>query len=56
LQTQNTTVDVKGSGNADIAVNQSLQVRMVGSGKVRYKGNPMVEKSGSGSGTVEKVD
>lgn len=53
--TQNTTVNMVGSGDVKIAVNQSLTVRMFGSGDVRYMGDPVVKKSGFGSGSVKKV-
>lgn len=57
FSSQNAAVVLTGSGDVDIDAKRSLRVTMVGSGDVRYTGNPPdVEKSGFGSGDVKRVD
>jgi hypothetical protein len=49
-------VKQSGSGNLSISTSESLEVSMHGSGNIRYKGNPNVQKiSHSGSGGVKKA-
>lgn len=51
LATQNTSVDVTGSGDADINVGDSLNAAVHGSGDVHYSGSPKhvyTKKTGSG--------
>ncbi len=45
-------VDVSGSGNAVVNITDDLDVSVSGSGEVQYLGEPNVESSVSGSGTV----
>jgi hypothetical protein len=45
-------VDVTGSGNAVVDVADDLEVSVSGSGEVEYLGEPNVDSSVSGSGTV----
>lgn len=47
-----TTIRVGGSGDITIWVIDSLDVRIMGSGNVRYYGRPAVSSSGNGSGDV----
>jgi hypothetical protein len=56
LNSENVTVGVSGSGDAQVNANTKLDVRASGSGSVSYKGNATVNKSTSGSGDVNKVN
>jgi hypothetical protein len=56
LQSENATVKIYGSGNADIFASVKLDVHVAGSGDVRYKGNAQVSSNINGSGSVKKVD
>ena len=47
-----TTIRVGGSGDITIWVIDSLDVRIMGSGNVRYYGRPVVSTSGNGSGDL----
>ena len=50
-------ISMSGSGRGSINVNGDLDVRISGSGKIYYLGNPTgVNSSVSGSGTVRKVN
>ncbi len=55
LTTDNTTLHLSGSADAQITVNQKLDIQVSGSGSVKYKGNASVSQHVSGSGSVEKV-
>jgi hypothetical protein len=51
---QNATVKVEGSGTAELSVTDNLQAKIIGSGKVIYKGNPKsVTSDITGSGKVQ---
>lgn len=56
LITENATVQISGSGNAEVFAGAKLNVEVSGSGDVKYKGNAAVSQSISGSGSVKKVD
>lgn len=56
LLSEETSVRVAGSGNADVHASVSLNVSVAGSGDVRYRGNAKVSSSVAGSGDVRKVD
>ena len=56
LHSENTTVKIYGSGNADVFASVRLDVHVAGSGDVRYKGNAQTSSSIAGSGSVKKVD
>ena len=45
-------VEITGSGNAEVSVEDELDVKISGSGDVRYKGNPSLDVNISGSGRV----
>lgn len=52
----NTIVNLTGSGSCMVAVAGDLDVRLAGSGNVRYKGEPSsVNSTVAGSGTVSKL-
>lgn len=56
LKSEDATVRIYGSGNADIFASVKLDVHVAGSGDVNYKGNPQISSSIAGSGRVKKVD
>jgi hypothetical protein len=47
-------VSVKGSGAVDVKVDEELSASLVGSGHIRYWGNPRVRQNVSGAGSVRK--
>lgn len=57
LQTEITTIDISGSGKARVNASQELDVKISGSGNVKYKGDAQkVNQKVSGSGLIEKVE
>ena len=56
LLTENTEIDISGSGNAEVYASKSLDVDIAGAGDVRYKGNPSVKQNIAGSGGVRKIE
>jgi len=48
-------IKISGSGNCTIKALETLKARVAGSGDVRYSGDPRVDTSISGSGTVKKL-
>ncbi|MDR0429377.1 MAG: DUF2807 domain-containing protein [Tannerellaceae bacterium] len=57
LQVDGMTCDIAGSGNVEISVNNSINVSVAGSGRVKYRGNPQnIKKDIAGLGSVVKVD
>jgi len=57
LKTEETTIRISGSGNADVFASEKLDVRVTGSGDVRYKGGvQQVSSKITGSGSVKKMD
>ena len=52
LDSKNTTMDISGSGDAEVLVSDLLEVRISGSGDVFYKGKPQLDVRVSGSGRV----
>lgn len=52
LPTYNTFVDISGSGNSEVNVENLLDVHISGSGNVYYIGNPTINSSISGSGGI----
>ena len=55
LAAQRACVSISGSGDATVAPRETLRVRIAGSGDVGYYGDPRVEKSVSGSGSVRRL-
>ena len=53
--TNNATVRVTGSGNADIYVLNNLVVNISGIGRINYRGNPRIESKIRGSGRINKI-
>ena len=56
LLSENTEIDIAGSGNAEVYASKSLDVDIAGAGDVRYKGNPSIKQNIAGSGDIRKVD
>jgi hypothetical protein len=56
LQSENTRVEIYGSGNADVFASVKLDVHVAGSGDVRYKGGAQTSSNINGSGSVKKID
>lgn len=54
--TDDASIKIVGSGNAHLEVNKNLYVRIAGSGKVTYKGKPLVDQAVTGSGSVRKIN
>lgn len=52
FESENTSVEINGSGSATVFTTKTLDVNINGSGSVYYSGNPEVEVSGSGAGSV----
>ena len=57
LKTEETEIRISGSGNADVFASEKLNVKVTGSGDVRYKGGAQqVSSNITGSGSVKKVE
>ncbi|WP_242928701.1 head GIN domain-containing protein [Pontibacter vulgaris] len=54
LDTRTTTVDISGSGEAEVTATETLDATISGSGKVYYQGSPTVNSRITGSGKVVK--
>ncbi len=52
LSTAFASVDIAGSGNAEVTVNDRLEADITGSGAVFYRGEPVISAEISGSGRV----
>jgi hypothetical protein len=55
LQTENTTLELSGSSDAEVFANQQLNIDASGSASIEYKGTARVNQSISGSGSVKKI-
>jgi hypothetical protein len=56
LLSENTTIAISGSGDAEVFASKQLKINVAGSGDVRYKGSASVNQSVAGSGNVRKVN
>ncbi len=54
LASNNSDIDISGSGEAHVRVASKLDVEIAGSGDVYYSGEPVVTKNIAGSGNVRK--
>ena len=54
LTSRTASVDSAGSGSVELAVSDTLDVKILGSGTVTYAGSPRVTQSIMGSGTLRK--
>src|SRR5690606_36092558 len=52
LSAENYDIQINGSGNADVTVQENLKVDISGSRSVNYKWNPSIDSKISGSGKV----
>src|SRR5215218_10147561 len=55
LLSENTNVNISGSGSAEVFASKQLDVRISGSGDVAYKGTPRINQHIAGSGDVHSV-
>jgi len=56
LETRNTSINIIGSGSAEVQVNTSLSIKIIGSGSVVYSGNPVdIQQSITGSGNIQRL-
>lgn len=55
LLSENTDVDISGSGSAQVYASKRLDVRISGSGDVAYKGAPTINQRISGSGDIRSA-
>lgn len=56
LMSEDTKVEINGSGDAEVFASKQLEVDIAGSGDVAYKGTASVNQSVHGSGSVRKVN
>lgn len=56
LKTEETSVKIVGSGDAEVFASVKLEIHVSGSGDIRYKGNAQVDSHIAGSGSVKKLD
>ena len=49
------SVDISGSGTATVCATETLVADISGSGSVNYYGQPMINSTGSGSGTLKSL-
>jgi hypothetical protein len=56
MQSEEATIEIQGSGNAEVFASVRLNIKVRGSGDIRYKGGAQVSSEIAGSGSVVKVD
>ena len=56
LRSEETVVNIAGSGDAEVFASVRLKIEVAGSGDIRYRGNAQVSSNIAGSGGVRKVD
>ncbi|WP_440134942.1 head GIN domain-containing protein [Chitinophaga sancti] len=56
LKSENVEVGVSGSGDLAVNAEKKLDISVSGGAKIRYKGNPSINQSSSGSSKVTKID
>jgi len=54
LKSRETTINIKGSGEAVLSASENLDVSIAGSGDIKYFGDPKIKQSILGSGTITK--
>ena len=55
LLSENTDIEISGSGSAEVYASKRLDIEINGAGSVLYKGNPSVNQDVAGSGDIRKV-
>jgi hypothetical protein len=56
LLSEETRIEINGSGDAEVFASKQLKIDINGSGDVAYKGSPSISQNSSGSGSVRKVE
>jgi putative autotransporter adhesin-like protein len=56
LRARTADVTLEGDGDAEVNVSDRLNVRIAGSGDVRYRGHPVVQQSVAGDGDIAPAD
>ncbi len=56
LMTENTRIDISGSGDAEVHASVKIDIELSGSASVKYKGSASVNQNVSGSASVKKVE
>lgn len=56
LMSEDSKVQIAGSGNIEVYVTRNLDVNVMGSGEVKHRGTAQVSASITGSGSVNKID
>jgi hypothetical protein len=56
LLTENTNIDIAGSGDAIVHADVSLDANLIGSGNVSYRGNARIKSNSIGSGKMKHID
>lgn len=56
LVADNVAVGISGSGKMEVYAQKKLDISVSGVGDIRYKGNPVVNQSSSGSAKISKID
>ncbi len=54
LEAKSVSINITGSGSADVNASEKLSVNIAGSGTVRYLGEPQIDQSIAGSGKIMK--
>jgi hypothetical protein len=56
LETRNTSINIIGSGSAEVQANSALSITIIGSGSVVYSGNPAdIQQSITGTGDIQHI-
>ena len=55
MLSENTRVEIAGSGSAEVHASKQLEVQISGSGDVAYRGTPTINQHISGSGSVRSA-
>lgn len=55
LFTENTDIDIKGSGDAKVNADNTIDAKILGSGSVYYKGKASVQTNSTGSGRIRHL-
>ena len=56
LVSEESEVEIAGSGNVEVNSSNSLDVHIMGSGEVKHRGSARVSTSIQGSGSVVRID
>lgn len=55
LQTNETTLDLSGASNAEVAAEKQLNIEASGASDVKYRGNASINQKSSGASSVQKI-